>query len=477
MSSRPTIFSQRQPRSPGSVTSGSRIVIIIGVILVSAAIAFLTSARQSQLLLFLAGGILVFAALLQYPKLGLLAIFPTSLLIPVEIDVGAASGLNATLVLLILLIGVWFFDMFARQRRLYIITSRVTWPLLLLGIITVIAFLFGQLPWYQFVQNAPITAQLGGTGIILISIGTLIVVAHWVTDLKWLERMTWIFLALGGIFVATQVLPFTQSTGINIFHYGALTSLFWTWMVALSLGQGLYNTNLSQFSRFALLALAGGTFVISYFIIPGWKSGWVPALATIGAVMALHSRGLRIAIILGGLAAIPLLIPELIATDEYSYSTRTEAWLLIAEIVKVNPILGLGPANYYWYTPLFPIRGYSVQFNSHNQFVDLIAQVGLVGLGFFLWFIFEITWIGWTLKDQVPDGFARGYVYACLGGLVGTMVAAMFGDWVLPFVYNVGFIGFRASIYAWVFLGGLVAIEQMVKNGQLPSKEPANNPS
>ena len=140
---------------------------------------------------------------------------------------------------------------------------------------------------------------------------------------------------------------------------------------------------------------------------------------------------------------------------------------MIAEIVKVNPILGLGPANYYWYTPLFPIRGYAVQFNSHNQFVDLVAQVGLVGLACFLWFIFEITLIGWYLRNRVPDGFARGYVYACLGGLAGTMVAAMFGDWVLPFVYNVGFVGFRASIYAWVFLGGLVAIEQMVKNGVL----------
>ncbi len=467
MTTRQPLSHLRLTTIDGSLSTSSRLLIIIGVVLVSGAVAFLTSAKQSQLLLLLAGGLVVFAVFLKYPQLGLLAIFPTSLIIPFEIDVGAASGLNATLVLLILLIGVWFFDMFARQRRLHFISSRTLWPLLVLAIITVIAFLFGQLPWYQFVQNAPITAQLGGVGIIVISIGTLIVVAQWVTSLKWLERMTWLFLGLGGIFVATQMLPFTKSLGTQLYHYGALTSMFWTWMVALSLGQALYNEKLSQGVRGALFALALGTFVISYFIVPGWKSGWVPALATIGMLLALHSRGLRIAIIIGGLAAIPFLLPEFIASDEYSYSTRTEAWLLIAEIVKVNPILGLGPANYYWYTPLFPIRGYAVQFNSHNQFVDLVAQIGLVGLGCFLWFIFEITRVGWNLRTRAPDGFAKAYVYACLGGLAGSMVAAMFGDWVLPFVYNVGFIGFRASIYVWVFLGGLVAIEQMVSTGQL----------
>jgi hypothetical protein len=37
----------------------------------------------------------------------------------------------------------------------------------------------------------------------------------------------------------------------------------------------------------------------------------------------------------------------------------------------------------------------------------------------------------------------------------------MLGDWVLPFTYNVGLNGFRASMLAWLFLGGLVSLEQM----------------
>jgi hypothetical protein len=37
----------------------------------------------------------------------------------------------------------------------------------------------------------------------------------------------------------------------------------------------------------------------------------------------------------------------------------------------------------------------------------------------------------------------------------------MLGDWVLPFVYNVGLSGFRTGALAWFFLGGLVVLEKL----------------
>jgi O-antigen ligase len=158
------------------------------------------------------------------------------------------------------------------------------------------------------------------------------------------------------------------------------------------------------------------------------------------------------------------LVTEAITTDQYSYSTRLDAWLIMFEIIKVNPVLGFGPANYYWYTPLFPIRGYYVPFNSHSQYVDIVAQTGLVGLALFLWFFYEVGRLGLSLRNRVTEGFPRAYVYGALGGLVGTLAAAALVDWVIPFVYNVGFNGFRASVLAWIFLGGLVSLERMERS-------------
>src|SRR5207249_7869594 len=104
-----------------------------------------------------------------------------------------------------------------------------------------------------------------------------------------------------------------------------------------------------------------------------------------------------------------------VGDNEYSLSTRLEAWRIMGEIIKLNPVLGLGPANYHWYTPLFPILGYAVQFNSHNNYIDIVAQTGLLGLGCFLWFVWAIGRLGWQLRSRVLAGFPRAYVDGALG--------------------------------------------------------------
>jgi len=179
-------------------------------------------------------------------------------------------------------------------------------------------------------------------------------------------------------------------------------------------------------------------------------------------VAILGIRFWRIALFLSPFAFIPVsyLITKTIATDTYSWGTRVDAWLIVAEITRANPILGLGFANYNAFAVLFPIRGYAVRFNSHSQYVDIVAQMGIVGLVCFFWFFGAVGWLGWQLRERVPAGFPRAYVYGALGGLVGMLVAAALGDWVLPFFYNIGLKGFRASVLGWLFLGGLVILEQ-----------------
>jgi O-antigen ligase len=118
---------------------------------------------------------------------------------------------------------------------------------------------------------------------------------------------------------------------------------------------------------------------------------------------------------------------------------------------------------------LIPIRGWVVNFNSHSQYIDLIAQVGILGLFCFLWIFFEVLKLSWRLlKNKSLTGFAESYTFGVFAGAIATLVAAFLGDWVLPFVYNVGLNGFRASILTWIFIGGLVVIEKIsTENGSL----------
>jgi O-antigen ligase len=251
--------------------------------------------------------------------------------------------------------------------------------------------------------------------------------------------------------------------------------MFWTWVVTLAFSQALFNRRLLPGWRVALLGVVALTFYVAYIMNGDWKSGWMPALISVGVLLLLRSW--RFGYLLAPFGIIPAvdLIRNAVATDEYSYSTRLDAWSIVGEIIKANPILGLGPANYYWYTPLFRIRGYAVNFNSHNQYVDLIAQTGFLGFFVYLWLMLAIGWLGWRLRHRVAEGFEKAYVYGVLAGWVATVAAGVFGDWVLPFVYNVGLLGVRSSILPWLFLGGLLVLERKYRQTP-PTPAPTTNP-
>ncbi|MHB1415116.1 MAG: O-antigen ligase family protein [Chloroflexota bacterium] len=243
--------------------------------------------------------------------------------------------------------------------------------------------------------------------------------------------------------------------------------MFWVWLVALSFAQGLYNKNLHPAWRLVLVGLAGATLYVGFFQSRDWVSGWLPPMvaAAVGLCLGRPRLGLTVALACGTALMLSSdmvggLIGSVETENAYSLTTRLAAWQIVGEITKFSPILGLGPANYYHYTPLFPIMGWYVNFNSHNNYVDIVAQTGLLGLACFLWFVSQLARLGLRLRTRVSDGFCQAYVYGALGGLAGTLVAGMLADWILPFVYNIGLSGFRQSVLAWVFLGGMAALGQ-----------------
>jgi uncharacterized membrane protein YeaQ/YmgE (transglycosylase-associated protein family) len=65
------------------------------------------------------------------------------------------------------------------------------------------------------------------------------------------------------------------------------------------------------------------------------------------------------------------------------------------------------------------------------------------------------------LRKRFSGDFNAGYASAALAGLIGTLIASGIVEWMLPFVYNVGFSGFRFSVFIWVFLGGLVILDKL----------------
>ena len=442
---------------PGVLQLWLRPLLIAGELLLIAGVAFMGSQRQLQLILLLPLGVGLVLTFLNWPPLGLIVAALAGMVVPYV----GPSGLNVTMILLALLLGLWLLDMVARERQIRLAPSRTLWPLLSFVVIAFLAFGFGQLNWFPFAFHAPLGAQLGGLAIVVLSAGAFLLVANQVHDLGWLSRIIWAFLAFGVLaIVLGTVLPKLGLPTQRLIQPAG--SVYFIWLVAMAFSQAAFNRDLHPGWRLVLGGLV--LYTVYYLFIQRFvdKSGWLPALFCIAAIIGLRSWRAWLGLIPVAAVAIWYLLTGIVSSEEYSFSTRFDAWSIMAQIIKINPVLGLGFSNYYWYTPLFPIRGYAVSFNSHNNYVDIVAQTGFLGLVLFLLFLWQVGRLGWQLRNQVPAGFAQAYVYGALGGLAGMVVAGMMGDWVLPFFYNIGLSGFRFSMFGWFFLGGLVSLEQMV---------------
>lgn len=444
-----------------------QVVIITAVLALSAGLAMVSSLTLAAVIFavpFLLAGV---AFLQQRPAIGLVLLIAGSLIFPLEL----IYEIGLTAIIVLGLTALWLFDMIVIKRKVVLLKSPAIPPLLAFLGVTILAFLNGQIPWYP-VDPAPMDGQVGAILILLVVVSAFMLAAHQIKDVVWLKWMVFLFLGLGTIFIVASLVPQLRSIVIRFLPPQVSSgSMFWTWMTTLAFSQAVFNKKLSNSVRAGLGLIVLAILYVALIPARAWISGWLPPLISLFVIMWIGlPRQAIYATLVGGVALLTQvqnLLDNLIYVGDNSYSevTRLEAWRIIAQIVKVNPILGVGPANYSYYTPLFPILGWYVQFNSHNNYVDIVAQTGILGLICIIWFIWAITKVALRVRKMVPEGgFEQAYVYGMIGGIVATFAAGMLGDWFLPYVYNATIRSLRTSIIPWLFMGGLLALEQILSN-------------
>ncbi|NTU55020.1 MAG: O-antigen ligase family protein [Anaerolineales bacterium] len=435
--------------------------IILAVVLVSVAAAYWGSRTIMIALVGAVVGIAGFLALLHYPNLGFILLFLGGMFVPFA----GPGGFNASILTVVLMIVLWLMDMFVVKRQFTFVKSRPIRPAFYLLLVSIVAFAMGQIPWFVFANQAPIEAQIGGFAIYFFLVLAMIMTANVIREIKWLKTIVWTFIGLGFIYVLGRTLHVSFID--TLYARGVYAnSMFWMWLVALPLSQAIYNNHLNLRTRILLYGIVALTFYVSLVQQNDWKSGWVPSAVVAAALVGWKFRKVIPFTIPFVVMVIAYLAQDLISTDEYSWGTRVDAWLVVLDISRVSPIIGLGFSNYYWYAKIFSIRGYSIKFNSHSQFVDIIAQTGILGLACFMWILYEIGRLAYELMGRLPEGFAKAYAHGVFAGVLGSLMAAFLVDWLLPFAYNIGLDGVRASILPWIFFGGLISIEQIYKADQ-----------
>ncbi|MBN1483920.1 MAG: O-antigen ligase family protein [Chloroflexia bacterium] len=451
------------------------LLLAAGLLLLAALLGQQPSARY----LLLGGGAAGLLLLLQQPGLGLVALAALSFTLPLTFGTGSEVALTPPVLLVPGAALAWLVDGLRRQR-LHLPNSRTLRPLLLFVAAGLLSLLAGNAYWDPMVPRPDnmLLVQLAQWGIFALSALAFLLAGALGSRERWLPAATWTFLALGSVVVLEHYLPPLRSLLGWSSPLMAGRSMFWTWLAALAAGQLLFNRRLKPLARFWLGSLLAASAYTVWFQMNDWVSGWAPFTVAAAAVLWLRfwrrNRAAGLVLILVLLALAAILYPTVFAHAggerelETSWGGRQVLYRAVLEVANTHPLLGLGPASYRHYARTqwlsVGIRRalyLNPAVSSHNNYIDLYAQLGLLGLGLFLWFMVEVGRLGWQLAPRFQDGFAAGYVQGALGGLAGTLVAMMLADWFLPFVYNIGFPGFRTSALAWMFLGGLVALEQI----------------
>ncbi len=411
-------------------------------------------------------------------KLAITLLLLTSATTGITLDTGTATAIPLGMLLTAFLVGIWILKMMVVDGKVNLQPSPLNLPLLAFLVVLLVSWVLGEAIWdwrLPVKQSNQFLVQAGQYAIFALSFAAAFLVAHQRLEERDLARWAWIVVLMGFTGMALELF-----LGIYQMRQQGLTGSILIWSVVLLVAQLLFNPGFKGWRRlagFAFLAM----WLFWVYTNRGWKGGWAPVLVGVFTLLLLYSwRWFAVALAGGSLLAWlnwDFLFRNFVSTEFFNAPIRAYFWYDILRMVSRSPLLGLGPANYkyYWNTQGFIpqsrlVAGWDIWDTwgftppSHNIFVDVFAQSGLVGLFFFLWGMGAAVWLVYRLSRRFLPGFTRAYVLGVLGSFVAMLVGSFFfADWLIPFVYNITITGFSHSVYSWVLLGSVLGLYQREK--------------
>lgn len=451
------IIRQRIPLSDSVLI---RLLVFVGLIASLLGIGYLSPQVPPELVLIAVAAPPVVLLALSRLEYGVLEIILTAAFVRFSLPTGTASRIVASLVTTVIFIVLWLARMLVVNRRLRLKPSITNVPLLALLLTMAVSYLWSNAfrdPLVVVWSTWPVV-QLGGLAVMVLLPGAFLLTANVISEVRWLKLLCWLMMSIGGLVLVAYVV----GIDLDFVNTGGLFSL---WFVSLTYAQCLFNKKLPIWLRLALLG-AAGLWVYIYFVTRvSWLSGWLPTFAAMATISLFKSK--RLFLVLALLAVLYMGLnwayyadTVLAEESEESGVTRLAAWKINWEVTGKHILFGTGPAGYAaYYMSYFPNEGMA----THNNYLDVLSQTGVVGLFFCLWFFGALGWSAYRLRRRLKGAgdFAEGLANATLAGWLGCVVAMGLGDWMFPFVYTQTIAGFDYAVYSWVMLGGIVALNSI----------------
>lgn len=438
-----------------------RPLIIAGVILADLMLGYMALRLRPDYFLAAVAAVPLLLIALRWPETGVLGLLLTAAFVRVTLPTGTQSRVVASLVLTALLIGLWLVRSLVEKRPL-LKPSPVNRPIVAILVASGVSYIWCLIfrdplviPW----RTWPIV-QIAALAVMMLLPGALILTANTVSDLRWMRVLYWATVGVGAL---SLLLKFAR-VDARFINTGGLFSL---WFVSLVYGQVLFNRELSSPMRLALVGLLALWMYDRFILNTHWLAGWIPPFLAIGVLTFLKSRRWFVVmmVVMAALLAFEWrgFIQQVIAGEATeSGVSRLMAWAVNWRVTGRHILFGTGPAGYaVYYVSYFPNEAMA----THSNYIDILSQMGIVGLACYIWFLVTVVKMGLRLWQTLQGrrDFAEGLSTGILGGIAGVVLAMALGDWLIPFVYTQTIAGFDYAVYSWIWLGVMVGLAERVK--------------
>ena len=140
---------------------------------------------------------------------------------------------------------------------------------------------------------------------------------------------------------------------------------------------------------------------------------------------------------------------------DHSSETRVSLWEDAMQLFSTSPLIGTGFNTYAYMGRVGIYR------DTHNYFVKVLVETGVLGLLLFLCLVFRLLWVGLVLHWRAVDPLVRALGLGLAGWMVCAIVANMFGDrWSF----------LQVNGYMWV-IAGLAARGWMMERDEPPASQ------
>ncbi|HER24483.1 MAG TPA: tetratricopeptide repeat protein [Candidatus Atribacteria bacterium] len=125
-------------------------------------------------------------------------------------------------------------------------------------------------------------------------------------------------------------------------------------------------------------------------------------------------------------------------SESFSISSRISNWKFTALMIKDHPLIGSGIGTYKYnslrYQARFLEQGqnrsiypYVFADKTHNEYLQLWAEVGIVGLGIFIWLIISYFNYGLRFIKRVKNRYKQGMIIGLMGAVTAVLIDSIFG--------------------------------------------------